>query len=523
MAGMEPSIESPTPPGQQWILCYDSISPPSVSSSQGSYHYTKRPVEDGRPIAQGLSPSPWREKQKPRFACPFRKLSSLLSQGGVGSKRELPSRRQLLRHIGKTHRFSEDPPRARTRKKKSLEPRVESMLQLQAVVAYLRATAPPSTDTEDEPPVWFMENEIGWVKMCDRLTFLFDQLAVCIIVCSGSSCLWSYLLWYYSEFPGRIRPPCTTMPWIIWPALMVLWGVCWMFYSSPGRTTGVTEPQDQSFLDYQLQPEGIGGELLLSGLNDVDLVSHSFWDPSFSDEWWTPQQPSTIYDPLIMTLDHDMEACPPDIKRPARPDIDGQSSSNVQLQSQSQESGAVTEDIIDNIVATTSRPITTSRLKCPDCDKILSRHDSLKRHQQTQHNREVEEHLCPHKSCKRSRQGSGFSRPDGLRRHLKACKSRRTRGATLVVESVDIQPDSGNETREESQAPSSGRDTRSIENPDDANHPQSSSDSLIVGLRRRLAEAEAACDRAKREYEEAQRKVANYQTTIEMLEKERTA
>lgn len=29
----------------------------------------------------------------------------------------------------------------------------------------------------------------------------------------------------------RSRPPCTTMPWTIWPALMVLWGVCWMFYT----------------------------------------------------------------------------------------------------------------------------------------------------------------------------------------------------------------------------------------------------------------------------------------------------
>ena len=36
-----------------------------------------------------------------------------------------------------------------------------------------------------------------------------------------------------SEFPNKLRPPCTTMPWNIRPALVVLWGVCWMFYSSP--------------------------------------------------------------------------------------------------------------------------------------------------------------------------------------------------------------------------------------------------------------------------------------------------
>jgi hypothetical protein len=42
-----------------------------------------------------------------------------------------------------------------------------------------------------------------------------------------------YLLLLYlsfSEFPNRLRPLCTTMPWTIWPVLVVLWGVCWMFY-----------------------------------------------------------------------------------------------------------------------------------------------------------------------------------------------------------------------------------------------------------------------------------------------------
>jgi hypothetical protein len=31
-------------------------------------------------------------------------------------------------------------------------------------------------------------------------------------------------------FMNRRRPKCTTMPWEIWPSLVVLWGVCWMFY-----------------------------------------------------------------------------------------------------------------------------------------------------------------------------------------------------------------------------------------------------------------------------------------------------
>lgn len=35
-----------------------------------------------------------------------------------------------------------------------------------------------------------------------------------------------------SEFPSGQRYLCTTMPWTIWPALVVLWGVCWMFEKS---------------------------------------------------------------------------------------------------------------------------------------------------------------------------------------------------------------------------------------------------------------------------------------------------
>lgn len=46
-----------------------------------------------------------------------------------------------------------------------------------------------------------------------------------------------YLLLFckFAEFPNRRRPKCTTMPWNIWPSLMVLWGVCWMFYPGPSR------------------------------------------------------------------------------------------------------------------------------------------------------------------------------------------------------------------------------------------------------------------------------------------------
>jgi len=52
----------------------------------------------------------------------------------------------------------------------------------------------------------------------------------------------------FSEFPGGIRPPCITMPWTIWPALVVLWGVCWMFYTP-------LSPVDEHQLHLLLQDE----------------------------------------------------------------------------------------------------------------------------------------------------------------------------------------------------------------------------------------------------------------------------
>jgi len=37
----------------------------------------------------------------------------------------------------------------------------------------------------------------------------------------------------FGGFQNRQRPRCTTMPWNIWPSLVVLWGVCWMFINTP--------------------------------------------------------------------------------------------------------------------------------------------------------------------------------------------------------------------------------------------------------------------------------------------------
>ncbi|RSL80233.1 hypothetical protein CEP52_017421 [Fusarium oligoseptatum] len=330
------------------------------------------------------------------------------------------------------------------------------------------------------------------------------------------------------------------MPWTIWPALVVLWGVCWMFYPSPGRTAGATELETQSDLDYQPQSEDIGGEQLSSGLDTTQLISHSLEASLYCGEWWALDQPSTIYDPTTMPMNHDMAAYPLDsagqpgpirtggpARSPTNPAHRGSTaqltlSPNFQQQSQSQGSRAVAESTTDNIVMAASRPRATNRFKCPQCYKVLSRSDALERHQRSQHNRRVEEHLCPYKSCKHSRQGSGFARRDGLRRHLKACKSRPRRAATTALDVVDSQPESGNETREDSQGRSSSQDTRSTQGLNDASGQHPPGNSWVEELRKRREEAKEVYDRKKREFEEAQRVMESYETLIKNAEKERT-
>lgn len=41
---------------------------------------------------------------------------------------------------------------------------------------------------------------------------------------------------WFSEWPNGRRPLSTTWPWNIKPSLVVLWGVCWMFYDNSTRS-----------------------------------------------------------------------------------------------------------------------------------------------------------------------------------------------------------------------------------------------------------------------------------------------
>jgi hypothetical protein len=83
----------------------------------------------------------------------------------------------------------------------------------------------------------------------------------------------------FSEFPNKRRPACTTMPWNIWPALVVLWGVCWMFYY-PDSPTGVAQLQPLSTVE-QTMLISSGKYFSNSSTCSVQLNFHA----DISNEW----------------------------------------------------------------------------------------------------------------------------------------------------------------------------------------------------------------------------------------------
>ena len=133
---------------------------------------------------------------------------------------------------------------------------------------------------------------LGWIGVCEVLNeFNWDMVdlidlwqAFCLFLLrlqhlllnlEKKLALWEkvlYLLLLYlsfSEFPNRLRPPCTTMPWTIWPALAVLWGVCWMFYEEPMWNWG-----DQDILPMASNTTG-----LFEGIDSSDLSAGDFPSP----------------------------------------------------------------------------------------------------------------------------------------------------------------------------------------------------------------------------------------------------
>ncbi|KAH7359337.1 hypothetical protein B0T11DRAFT_114338 [Plectosphaerella cucumerina] len=244
-----------------------------------------------------------------------------------------------------------------------------------------------------------------------------------------------------TEFPRGIRHLCTTMPWTIWPSLVVLWGVCWMFavYSPSSEKrpfSALSDPEQPwyEFFDGQLYGSqddfSIGGVAfaypsLSSGhfvLNDIygaaapaqsSLPSSALINGAPQLGFGQTSCPSMISE-AVMSIDAPLDFMDPraihigDLPEaevaPVQADTTVPEDNSQQGPHADSSSGVISENTeIGNTVAGV-------RYTCQICGKSYSRPASLTRHVNSEH-RSVR-HRCS--QCPKT-----YDRRDNMKRHEK--------------------------------------------------------------------------------------------------------
>ncbi|OAQ67621.2 hypothetical protein VFPPC_03990 [Pochonia chlamydosporia 170] len=236
---------------------------------------------------------------------------------------------------------------------------------------------------------------ISWfIKRCRKYHYL-------LLSCT-------YILIHFLEFPKGIPHLCTTMPWTIWPSLIVLWGVCWMFYWPEENNIDIYFNFEEEFPPTSMQDD-MSNELLdmsTPNINDWLLPTDNTPLINNGQETHSTLHPSTLH---YNSIPHEAEI-----------------TSNFQP--------APTTYTHQNAPGNTETPTPAPpsptkppSLECPHCNKTYSRTDALRRHQREQHSNnkgsgddETKKFPCPHRECRKS-----FKRYERLQRHLKTCKAQK--------------------------------------------------------------------------------------------------
>ncbi|CVL08961.1 uncharacterized protein FMAN_11748 [Fusarium mangiferae] len=256
------------------------------------------------------------------------------------------------------------------------------------------------------------------------------------------------------EFPNNMRHVCTTMPWTILPALLVLWGVCWMFIIGPGdlepqkfnpaAPTFSPAPAAYDFLEnpgaayYELglpsvpvpEPSSTGFDqhptidsLLFTddgaGIDPIYLVQHAPQDPDFLSFDVLPRNSAGIVETSVKEdLSRELPAAvTPDPMLQTYGDATRQEPFNPI---------ANVASVSQGVQNTGNGQTSSSYLACPKCQQTFANSFTLNRHQ-TEAHKDVasspeESFPCPNRGCKRSVRGSPFKRLYNLKRHLQVCK-----------------------------------------------------------------------------------------------------
>ncbi|KAG4281824.1 hypothetical protein FPRO06_10728 [Fusarium proliferatum] len=256
------------------------------------------------------------------------------------------------------------------------------------------------------------------------------------------------------EFPNNMRHVYTTMPWTILPALLVLWGVCWMFIIGPGdlepekfkppAPTFSPAPAFYDFLEnpgiayYELgllsvpvpEPSSTGFDqhptidsLLFpddgAGIDPIYLVQHVPRDPDFLSFDVLPRNSAGIVETSVK------EDLTKELPAAVTPDpiLQTYGDANRQEPFNQMVNVASVGQVVQN---TSGDQKNISYFACPKCQQTFANSFTLNRHQTEAHKDAAsspeESFPCPNRGCKRSAKGSPFKRLYNLNRHLQICK-----------------------------------------------------------------------------------------------------
>ncbi|KAF4336028.1 hypothetical protein FBEOM_10083 [Fusarium beomiforme] len=273
------------------------------------------------------------------------------------------------------------------------------------------------------------------------------------------------------EFPNNMRHVCTTMPWTILPALLVLWGVCWMFIIGPGEVE--LEKPNTPFPTFSPVPAGY--DFYKSSLANHEDEFHAGFVSDFSTAPYGDQLTLGFFyggigatndqldpinfvqaapqDPDFLALDTLSRVSTGDTGRPGKKSYDPTETPpatvtlNPVLQSYDDANYQGRFDPTVNVALvgdenqdTSSDQNAKSRFTCPVCQQTFATSFTLGRHQTEAHRARssIREELfpCPNPGCKRSKGGSPFKRPYNLKRHVEVCKHGRN-SLALLEESTE--------------------------------------------------------------------------------------
>ncbi|KAL6715493.1 hypothetical protein ACLMJK_006454 [Lecanora helva] len=96
---------------------------------------------------------------------------------------------------------------------------------------------------------------------------------------------------WFAEWPNSHRPLSTTWPWNVRPSLLVLWGVCWMFYGYSSIPT--SNPHETRNRRGAAQIPEMGGDFWTRHLGSQSEPVPQALQPDPSDAWTDP--PSQTY------------------------------------------------------------------------------------------------------------------------------------------------------------------------------------------------------------------------------------